>query len=309
MPARSWLAAAALVLTLALAGGAQAATSIFYSAPENSYGWCAGFAVDQANSCARGNCVKFGGTACRLVLTCTGGWGAVALAEDPWRAVGASCGFGNAFWARTAALASCTAEARTLCWSDTIFDANAREQPRAGLRLGDLVWYAQAILQLGKYDDTPTDGVLGPKTRAGLQKVQADLGRPATGQLDEDLLLRMIDAVEGPQYLAKTARRVVVEGRSNDIADRAYGFSPSPAPARSFSDELAERPPAAQRLALAAMLSLAKSKCTLPAEDAVRQTGDTWFVACAEGTYLFTFSEGSRLVVNAGRPVKADKDR
>src|SRR5689334_13581322 len=117
-----------LAAVLMLGGAsARAATSIYYSANDSVFGWCAGYPIDQANSCARGNCVKFGGTQCKVILTCDGGWGAVALADAPLAAVGASCGLGSAFWARTAALTSCAAAAHTLCWSQTIFDANGRE--------------------------------------------------------------------------------------------------------------------------------------------------------------------------------------
>src|SRR3954447_17824640 len=102
------LALLALLAAIVMLGSssARAATSIYYSAADNVFGWCAGYAIDRANSCARGNCVKFGGTQCKLVLTCNGGWGSVAMADDPISAMGASCGFGNAFWARTAALTS-----------------------------------------------------------------------------------------------------------------------------------------------------------------------------------------------------------
>jgi peptidoglycan hydrolase-like protein with peptidoglycan-binding domain len=214
--------------------------------------------------------------------------------------MGASCGFGNAFWARTAALTSCAGEAHALCWSQTVFDGNGRESPSATLRNLDLVWYAQAILQLRKYDSTPSDGNYGPRTRAAVQRLQTDLGRSPTGVLDDELFARMLDAVDGPQTLATVLKRTIVEGKQAGIVDRAYGFAAAPAPLRSFSQVLGARPPDQQRLSLATILTVAGSKCSLPAISVSRQSDDIWSVSCSEGSYLLTYAGDSRLIVRTG---------
>lgn len=69
-------AAAVLIVGTVLAGQpASAETVISYSAPENIYGWCAGYASARAQRCAQTNCAKYGGSSCQPVVECRSGCG------------------------------------------------------------------------------------------------------------------------------------------------------------------------------------------------------------------------------------------
>ena len=98
---------AVLVMLAVWPRQASAANAIYYSDRGNAYGWCAGYGHEYAHSCAGQYCRKNGGTNCSLVLDCDGGWGAIALAENPALGFGASCGFTTANAARIWALSRC----------------------------------------------------------------------------------------------------------------------------------------------------------------------------------------------------------
>src|SRR6188472_3244075 len=107
----------ALLLLLLAQTPAHGQTAIYYSAPENAFGWCAGYSYERAQSCARNYCEKYGGTDCRLALDCNSGWGAIAWAESPLRGVGITCGMNEADGARYLALTSCMETAKGMCWT------------------------------------------------------------------------------------------------------------------------------------------------------------------------------------------------
>src|SRR6185503_802190 len=114
----------ALLLLLLAQTPTHAETAIYYSAPENAFGWCAGYSYERSNNCARSYCEKYGGTDCRLALDCSGGWGAIAWAENPLRGVGMACGMNGADAARYLALTSCMETAKGMCWTANAFRSN-----------------------------------------------------------------------------------------------------------------------------------------------------------------------------------------
>ncbi len=295
--------AALLVAAMVSFLPARAATVIYHSAPENTYGWCAGYGYDRAHSCAKGYCRDAGGAECDLAVECAGGWGAVALAQDPARGFGASCGYGDASSARRAALAVCAAKSGTLCWTDSTFDRNASQLSAASNRNFDTTWYAQGVLQIRHFDPGTADGELGPMTRAALGEFQMKLGRPATGVLDDELFDRLLDAGDGPENLAKIIARDVYEKKADQLVDNTYGRSSSPAPDRTFSAELLERTPEARLMALATRLASGGTECSLPAVDAELVSDPDagfWSIECQEATYTLVLSEGSTIIMRSG---------
>ena len=140
--------AGALLLAVWSLAPARAATVICYSAPENSYGWCAGYNDGNGRICARDYCGDAGGTQCQLAIECDSGWGAIALAEHPAFGFGASCGMADALSARKVALMNCAVASNALCWTDSAFSGNAAQQSEAAKREFDLTWFSQGLLQI-----------------------------------------------------------------------------------------------------------------------------------------------------------------
>ncbi len=294
------LAAAFLLLLSPVA--ARAATVVYYSAPENSYGWCAGYAHTRAQSCARDYCIEAGGTDCRLAVECAGGWGAIAFAQEPAVGVGIACDMGDSASARKAADTVCMVASRTFCWTDVTFSSHARTLSAASNRDFDLTWYAQGMLNARFYAAGPLDGSGGPQTREAIKKFQADLGRPQTGVLDDELFLRLADAVEGATSLSKLVKRDVLDPSADLLAIRSFSGSSKPAPDRTFSEELAERSDEARRLALATLLSTHANKCTLPALDALTPdpASQLWEIECVEGSFSLSLMGDTTLIISNG---------
>ncbi len=300
------LACVSAAVLFPLLSPAHAATVVYYSAPENAYGWCAGYGHTRAQSCARKYCIDSGGTDCRLAVECAGGWGAIAFAQDPAVGVGIACDMGDPASARKAADVVCMAASRTFCWTDVTFSRNARMMSAASNRDFDLTWYVQGMLNVRRYEAGSLDGSVGRQTRTAIKKFQADIGRPETGVVDDELFLRLADAVEGAANFAMLAKRDIYDPDEEVLAIRTYAHAPKPAPDRSFSEELAERSEEAQRLALATMLSAHGDKCTLPALDAWTPdpTSEYWEIKCVEGSFGLYLAGDSTVITHhgAGRP-------
>jgi hypothetical protein len=290
-----------MLLPLLSIASARADSAIYYSASENGYGWCAGFSGSEARSCARSYCDDWGGNDCTLALECDGGWGAVALAGEPLSGIGAVCGVDGASFARYVALANCMVATRALCWTSTAFDDDGDEISEADNLDFDLAWYAQVMLQLGNYEPGTADGDLGPGTRSAIREFQTSLGREATGDLDEELFWRLVDAVGGVQRFVRIIEREVVEKERPEFGDLMYGFSPSPADSLTFTGELMARPLEDRQIALATFLSSSGTKCSLPALRAEPSdaSNDTWEVDCVEGSYILMMSDESWIVVDS----------
>jgi len=293
-------AVGALLLSLFSVAPAHADTAIYYSPSQNGFGWCAGYADSEAHSCARSYCDDWGGNDCALALACAGGWGAVALAGEPFSGVGAMCGVNTASFARYVALANCMVASRVLCWTSTAFDDDGDEISEAKNLAFDMTWYAQVILQLGNYEPGTADGELGQGTRSAIREFQANIGREATGDLDEELFWRLVDSVGGVGRFARIIEREIVEKERLEFGDLMYGFSPSPANALTFTEELMERPVADRQMALATFLSSSGTKCSLPALRAEPSDAstDTWEIDCAEGSYILMMSDESWIGVD-----------
>ena len=297
----------AVLLSLFPFAPASADSVIYYSPPESTFGWCAGYANSRAHRCAKDYCVKLGGTACGLAVECGGGWGAVAFAQDPQPGVGAVCGVNGADAARFIALASCMVASNALCWTSSAFSPNGNEVSKRSNREFDITWYSQAILAIRNYDVGVADGRDGPQTREAVKEFQRDIGREPTGTIDDELFHRLLDAMEGAQSLARKLNSDVLEPKREELGDLIYGHSTSPAPAATFSEELMTRSEDERRLALATILASGGTECTLPALEAYPlpdASSQIWNIECSEGSYTLILSEGSRIVINNG-PAKS----
>ena len=276
--------AAVFLLTLHAFAPARAATAIYYSAKDDSYGWCAGYGPKKAKSCAEDNCIGAKGTACELVLECAGGWGAVALPDDPAYGIGASCDLPNAGKARVAALAKCLVATRALCWTDDAWNARGDTVDEDDNTTFDRYWYANVLLQVLGYKTDMTVSDLAKGAKAALKEFQKAIGRDQTGRLDLELLDRLVDAAGGLQRLAAFVKRDVLDENADELADTAYGDASIAVPEAVYSVALAEGPADRQLLALATYLAQRGHPCTLPAESAAydKQAG-SWEVGCAGG--------------------------
>ena len=297
---RSAAAAGALLLPPFSFTPASAGSAVYYSPSQNGYGWCAGYSNNRAHSCARSYCDEWGGNDCTLAVECNGGWGAVALAQDPISGIGVLCGVTGSTFARYMALANCMVASRTLCWTSTTFDGDGDELSEAANRAFDMAWYAQVMLQLGNYEPGTADGEIGPETRAAIEEFQTDIGRQPTGVLDDELFLRLVDSVGGVQRFVRIVERDVIEKERAEFGDIMYGYSPSPRPALSFTGELMERPAEDRRTALATFLSASGTTCSVPALEAepMDPSSDVWEIDCVEGSYTLMMSDGSWIVVD-----------
>ena len=295
----------AILLLFALSpSAARADTAIYYSASENAYGWCAGYSYNRSHSCARSYCADQQATDCNLALECADGWGAIAFADNPAVGVGMSCGLNRASFARSLALANCMAVSNTICWTDVTFNGSGDTSSAASNREFDITWYSQALLQVRNYDPGTADGSFGRQTRSAIEEFQADIGRTATGELGDELFLRLLDAVGGAQHFSEILQRDVVEPEKQDLASNMYGYSAAPVAKASFSQELMARTEDQRLTALAVLLASANSPCTLPAlsgEAVPDATSGTWEIECVEGSYTLILSDdGSRIITTHG---------
>jgi hypothetical protein len=293
---------------------ARATTAIYYSAPEATYGWCAGYARSRSENCAKKNCEEEGGTACELALECKDGWGAVALAEDPATGIGMSCGMPNPSLARGSALLNCAAEANTLCWTDYAFDGNGDALDNADNGAFDQIWYAQGLLEIRGLGVAETLGKIGPETREAISTFQKLLARKPTGVLDDEIFERLLDAVTGRQRFVQIMKRDVLSGQPEALRDLVHARASIAVPPEIFSVEMAKWDETRRLIALATLLSASGSQCTLPAEKATAQDDDpslgAWQVTCAERTYkLFLSEDGSRTIVTEGNTSSGKSSR
>ncbi len=302
---RIFLAPVAAMATLhGHIGAGQAATAFFYSEPEQYYGWGAGYNYSRSEQVAHSNCDK-GGSACKFVLECDGGWSAVAFADGFARAVSFSCGYRTAVGARIAALVVCTAQARTLCWTSSAISNNGNERSESDNLDFDITWYAQEILYVSGFDPGTADGQMGGKTRAALKDFQVKLGLEPTGKLDDELFRRLLDSVGGRLAVSNGLKRLA-EAEKDEYSKSTYALATSPFAVASFSEEIAQRPDADRRLTLATLLSAWGTKCTLPASGAEPVPADGtggWLVTCNEGQWTVLMDARSHTIMTGHRRI------
>jgi hypothetical protein len=278
----------------------QAATVFFYSEPEPYYGWAAGYNYSKSERLANQYC-KEGGADCKFVLECDGGWSAVAFADNYAKGVAFSCGFANAAGARTVALANCIAESKTLCWTSSTISSSGDERSDKNNLAFDMAWFAQQMLYARGFDPGSADGEMGGKTRAALKDFQSKLGLEPSGELDDALFERLLDAVGGRLAVAKGMKKDLVEPKREELADAIYTRASQPYAGKSFSEEIATRPDDQRRLTLATLLSVWGTPCTLPAKSAVPfpedGSGGLWLISCNEGDWTVLMSDGSHLIM------------
>jgi hypothetical protein len=308
---RCTAAVAMLLLPILYSAPAHADTVIYYSAPENSYGWCAGYSRNRAHNCAQSNCASSGGTACEAILNCPDGWGAVARALPPVVGFGASCGRATLFAARAAALAKCMAASNRTCWTDVTFNGNGREASSDSNRQFDMTFFAQAMLQIGGYDLDSADGEFGPRTRAAIKTFQADIGRSPTGDLDDELFRRLLNAVAGSKRVAMKLKKALLDPNEETLRTSAYGYSPTPATVVNYSEELMAWSVEERLMALATLIAVGGgNKCTPPAlsgELVGEASGGMWLVACTEGAYQLILSDdGGTVIIPMGATSQPD---
>lgn len=268
---------------------ARAETVIYFSPADGSYGWCNRDSRDAAHGCALRYCKsEHNGESCVEAISCRGGWAATAYAKD-WARIGgfaASCGFRTAAVARQLALAACMGAANDLCNTSASF-AGRRTSSKESNREFDLVWVSQTLLNSIGYDVGTIDGKMGPRTRKGVSEFQSALGRTATGQLDDELLSRLLDAVGGAQGYVHLIRKNILKPNERLMTESTYAYARSPSPERSVSDALAERLQGERLTALATFLTAANAPCALPARRAERKAEHVWWVDCEQGAYEF----------------------
>jgi hypothetical protein len=304
--------ALALVALQLRAAPADAATVVYYSAPENAYGWCSGYSLSAGRSCAERYCLQNDGSECQEVATCDDGWGAVAMAGDPYRGFAVACGMGSAFGARAWALSHCTVTANAMCWTDVAFKRNGSTLPSRDNSEFDLIWYSQLLLQIRGYELGDADGEIGQRTRDAIVKFQSDIGVTQTGKLDDDLFTRLLDATGGVGHFVSIIDTDIVTSKKwPDV--KGYSHAPKPAPETTMGAELMAMPEARRLTALATMLASSSSKCSVPAKGAQLLGDDKgsmiWSIDCAEGSYTMILNaDGTRMTMGGSATVKKDGD-
>jgi hypothetical protein len=227
------LVGVALLLAGLAPTAAEAQTDIYYSKPENTYGWCTNQGSYEATrQCARGYCLDSGGSACELVLECPDGWSAIATSD---RGFGAACKRSSTFYARQWALTYCIVASGDLCWTEYTFRAD-RQASDAEDKAFDDAWYAQLLLQRVGYELGIVDGAMGPKTRKALREYQASRGLPVSGEITQETLDRLFAEKDGIAGLVAIVRRELYEAETNPSPQITYGYGE---PAESTSETLA----------------------------------------------------------------------
>jgi hypothetical protein len=294
------LALAILALTPSLA-----ASAIYYSPPDNTYGWSAGYGYDRAHSNAREYCQGAGGADCQLVMECDGGYGAVAFSEDGPGGFAGGCGYGGLYGARVQVLGECMVASNALCWTDSLFDTNGNELPVGNF---DLVLYTQFLLQAGGYELGISDGEMGPATRTAVQQFQQKVGLEPTGIVDDQLFFVLLDVAGGTSHFVSLVKHQITVDRPPELADNYYSYAAQPKPARSASEELATLTEEHQRLVIAAVLNDRGTVCTTPATsvEAVPPDGSSgiWLVTCREGDHTLMRMEGATMITTGHSDVE-----
>lgn len=313
---------ALIVVTLlnpAFISAGSADTVFFYSDPDEQYGWAAGYGSSRAERDAREAC-RARGSQCQLVLQCGGGWSAVAFADNSATAVAFSCGYGNATSARVAALQSCVAKAKALCWTNATISNNGKARSDKNNRDFDMTWYAQGLLQHLKIPAAPTmTGTMDEKTRAALKYVRTKLGLQPNGQLDETLFNILVGATSRRRFVQNIDAIFQDQSAkySDSIADHIYARGRRPNTLVDFGDAIAARTDTERRTALATLISLNREPCTLPAKRAepLPSVAGSWWVTCDEREWTVSVSDTlilttpGRINITSGKqgPSAADK--
>lgn len=302
---------ASLIVLLGALQSAQAAQIIAYSPPDGSYGWCTGYAENYAESCAHRQCASAGGTSCQLVADCPGGWMAIAKSADQKTVgVGTACGGGDPYDTRVEALASCMVAANALCWTDLTLDARGNVQPKDQNRGFDVNFYTQVLLTMRGYKLGRIDGNFGSASTQALEAFQTDVGLKSDGVPTDDVVGSLLAVDSGVHALVQVIQQMIVATRTPQTSAKTYGNAVAPSKAATLPDDLASASPEQQRLAVATILSIQKTRCTIPATDAVELPGTgggAWNVTCTEGQYTLLLG-GDTVVVTPGLSSAAAPD-
>jgi hypothetical protein len=281
------------------AGPAAGQTAISYSAPENAYGWCVDFNGPRAAAaCAQRWCAESGGASCRVVLTCSGGWSAVALTESPLYGMAAICGTTSRDSAQMLALAHCTAANNTLCWSDSVFDGQANALPADRVEEFDRTFYSQALLQLTGAPVELADGLMSAGTREAVVAFQRKVGLDATGSTESPLIFNLIAAAGGRQVLIDELREEIADKYEREYADILFAAAPAPIPARAIAGDLAALSEVDRATAMRSFLRSSDMDCADPVTVSLLPDGfdDLVTVDCAGQGYTVIVTDGTRVI-------------
>lgn len=290
---------------------ASAATVFFYSDVDEHYGWSAGYNYARSEADAHQSCVEFGGTDCKYAVECDGGWGSIAFADDSAKGVGMICGLNGAWDARTFALALCMSSSNAMCWTYLTTDEDGRELSTESNTTFDIVYLGQQMLRVMYYDPGEADGEVGPKTREAVKAFQATLGLEQTGELDETLFWRMVDAIGGIQKVAAGLKEFVVDPQMERAGKLSFTMSSEPYPQTTHSQEIATFGDVQRRETLATLLTVWGRKCTIPAISAVPVPEDgtgAWQIKCAEGDHTLIYDNQTRTVMDGIQAVSVGAD-
>ena len=172
----------------------------------------------------------------------------VAFADsDEATGFGASCDMGSAYNARLTALATCIAQSKTVCWTDSTFNGGGDERSKSENGEFDLTWYIQGMLHGLGYDPGTTDGEFGNRTRTAIRAFQSDIGIEQTGEATEDLLYIMLGKSGGIGFLVATHGDAGRElHRRREVAALRRGLCPAREPDAQRRAELPEHGGAAR---------------------------------------------------------------
>jgi hypothetical protein len=294
---RFWLLALFTAASLVPASGASV---IFYSADDNSYGWCAGYSYSRGESCARQQCLQYG-SRCELAIECDGGWSAAAFAYDPWAGFGASCQWQTSAAARGIALTSCLYATHALCYTSEAFDGSGSTTSTRSNEAFDLAWYVQQLLVSFGYDIGAVDGNIGTRTRAAIRQMQTAIGFEPDGQASWDFVNALLAVYGGTTRFSRDLAAATDSIDQDTVRNYSYRYAGKPSDDPSLGVQLAGLDEPVRLKVLAAILTYTRYPCAVPARSATPAPGnpDGWVVACDEGSVSLVADAGQVTIGDA----------
>src|SRR5262245_11394192 len=132
----------------------------------------------------------------------------------------------------------------------------------------DQVWMAQLVLQSRLFFKGTADGVLNEATKSALAAFQKRIERIATGAVDEELLRRVLDCIEGPMGVTARVTRDVLPRHDQQLGEmspgRAFSAAINRLPEQSFSQYFDSLAGPDQTTALTTYIMTRGAGCSFP---------------------------------------------